>query len=136
MYAWYVCRLNDISWSDTPGIVKIVKGLVAGCDEKESPNDELRQQGFQMWHYTKQLENDCITQGSHSVNLTAEARVNGKEEYEQLQDMLGSAQSSMGIPSLGSSSGGVGKVKQAKCKLEIKDGKTTKDGPADMKKVA
>ena len=82
------------------------------------------------------MENDRITQGSHSVNFIAEARVSVKEEYARLQDMLGSAHSSMGIPSLGSSSGGFGKVKQTKSQLAIKDGKATKDGPVDMKKVA
>eukprot|EP00974_Lingulodinium_polyedra_P025536 2470445-Lingulodinium_polyedra.AAC.1 len=87
-YLWDVARLNGVEWNpNSEGIVGFCKMLVAECNTKESPQQSIRDQGWLLYEYSKEMETDITEVSGKKVNLKAEAKIE-QDDYQGCLEMV------------------------------------------------
>ena len=79
-----MARLNGIQWGPSnEQIVNFCKMLVADCEEFEAPDGPMKDAGWKVYQYIKNMEKEDADSASKSVKVKAEAKVNNAAEYNE-----------------------------------------------------
>lgn len=88
-FLWDVARLNGISYLGTAAQDQFLLGLVAGCEEQEPDDANLKRKGYKQFWYEKKYETKAVQKRGKTVHATAKSELKDAKEYEEVLSLMG-----------------------------------------------